>query len=48
MISTSFQKQLQQPKKVVLNLTAKIKDLVFNPLGEMLVMSSAKKEGVIA
>ena len=36
-----------QPDKVILNLTTQIEDLVFNPSGEILAMSSMEKEGAV-
>jgi len=36
-----------QPDKVILNLTTQIEDLVFNPTGEILAMSSMEKEGAV-
>jgi len=39
--------QYPQPDKVILNLTTSIEDLVFNPTGEVLAMSSMEKEGAV-
>jgi len=36
-----------QPEKVILNLTTQIEDLIFNPSGEILAMSSMEKEGAV-
>jgi len=36
-----------QPDKVILNLTTEIEELVFNPTGEILAMSSMEKEGAV-